>query len=131
MHLGVLWGLEEESPPGLSIFRYHDGKGRSMGDGPHLGVGNAYFLMRCLSAAFRLLLFPLKLPVATRLPSAMSRLALSSLPKGSGRMELVEVKPRGMRSLLRFNATNLGWVIVLKAESVRGKERMRPHSLWA
>jgi len=62
-----------------------------MGVGPHLGVGNAYFLMRCLSAAFRLLLFPLKLPVATRLPSAMS-----SLPKGSGRMELAEVKLQGI-----------------------------------
>jgi len=44
----------------------------------------------------------LKLPVATRLPSAMSRSALSSLPKGSGRMELVEVKLWAMRSLLRF-----------------------------
>jgi hypothetical protein len=113
--------LEEESPPGLSDFGYQGGKGRSMGDRPHLGVGNAYFLMRCLFAAFRLLLLLLKIPAATRLSSTL----------GSDRRELVEVKLRGMRSLSRFNATNLGCVIVLKAESVRGEERMRPHSLWA
>ena len=39
-------------------------------------------------------------PAATRLPSAMSRSALSSLPKGSGRMELVEVKLSDQRSEL-------------------------------
>jgi len=41
-------------------------------------------------------------PAATRLPSAMSRSALSSLPKGSGRMELVEVKLRRRPAVLRF-----------------------------
>jgi hypothetical protein len=54
--------LEEESPPGLSGLFYHGGKGRSMGDGPHLGVGNAHFLVWCLSAAFRLRQRLLKIP---------------------------------------------------------------------
>ena len=41
---------EEERSPSLSLFRYQGSQGRSMGDGPHLRVGKAYFSLGCLPA---------------------------------------------------------------------------------
>jgi hypothetical protein len=85
-----------------------------MGDRPHFGVGNAYFFD---AVSFRGLL-------------AATASIEDSCSKLQGIFDRKEVCHFQMPSLSRFNGTNLGWVIVLKAESVRGEERRRLHSLW-
>lgn len=126
MHLGVLWGLEEESTPGLSIFRYHGGKGRSMGDGPHLGVGKAHFLMRCLFATFRRLMLLLKIP-CRNLQGIFDRKDASAFPLGLNRVDIKAIirimtpQQTRMASRSRING-------VLSERKCLGKDGIMQHA---